>query len=874
MTSASPGKLEGLDALTPSLEHEALQASKDQELDLPFLRRSLAQLGREVEEAQARVLATVEARHAEFLAASGQVSDLRSAITGLRSDLRQATLLLQDKDPASCRPSDEADSAAVALVHRRVEASAAEHVELKGDLAALDTSVEVLAVVLEVQHRFEELDVLIGAGRFGEAAELTLDIAKALEKISAPAGAAEPGILRTAKAQYYQRRAILSSRLEDALSQLIVLGDGRALARQSALLGGDDSGRGATSPVATVTLPQVWGALRILGLLGRRLEQFTDEAQRCLLRPLLDAARCLVPGRRLVASIDAGTSAWSWSEVQDGAQNVQKEAQSSTKPPVSNVLEALESLFLYAQASWAGGMDEVYAMLGFRLYPWAARCLLRHFDTCGLDGGEALEGFELKLMSKGFITAAEKTLSRHVHEHRNALSEQHRAAALAEARAWLLEVSTAEASLVRVSDATLPGSITQLLEASGAKGGSLQLPQAIDSKLRDALESDDALLRLPEMHVSGTAEKFVRRLWTLMDDLAAAVEESHVEAARDLNKLVRELCTLFSILRPFSQKSQLKTDAQCCAIFLADCLYLVHILILLPYSYHPRLPGEHRQLAFFMDLVPQLRRLGESHFLSMLRHQKEQLLLVLRPCNLSSGAAKDGSFVAAEAALGSASQQLKAACRGLAVALPAQLLRETVMLLLGAFCEELLGKLLGAVEPSAMAAAAPPAPAEALAALTGEKAPAIDLAAGVGRFLGSALAGMQGAASAVGNEVTGESGEQATSCVLSAEDLACIAALLTSAQAMVRQILLAADLLIQSGPRARAEQLLDEVPGWSALAVAADLLGSDFSRFLERRKQLLEALRKEQAIRLIQLSWHDEALSPEEAWGVLSGGGF
>jgi len=64
----------------------------------------------------------------------------------------------------------------------------------------------------------------------------------------------------------------------------------------------------------------------------------------------------------------------------------------------------------------------------------------------------------------------------------------------------------------------------------------------------------------------------------------------------------------------------------------------------------------------------------------------------------------------------------------------------------------------------------------------------------------------------------------------------------------------------------------DDVPGWAALTLVADLLGSEFSRFLERRGALVKVLNREEAVRLMQLSWRDEPISPEEAWAVLAGG--
>ena len=62
---------------------------------------------------------------------------------------------------------------------------------------------------------------------------------------------------------------------------------------------------------------------------------------------------------------------------------------------------------------------------------------------------------------------------------------------------------------------------------------------------------------------------------------------------------------------------------------------------------------------------------------------------------------------------------------------------------------------------------------------------------------------------------------------------------------------------------------VSSVPGWAALEVSADLLGSDFSRFLEKRRGLMKSLSREESIRLMQLSWQDEHLTPEDAWDVL-----
>jgi len=215
----------------------------------------------------------------------------------------------------------------------------------------------------------------------------------------------------------------------------------------------------------------------------------------------------------------------------------------------------------------------------------------------------------------------------------------------------------------------------------------------LHEKLQRALKDDEGLFRLPKMKVSSSVHWLVGRLRELVEESVKAAEQGHPEVAKDLNKLVRELCALFSVLRPYSGKGQLKTNPQYCAVFLTDCLYLVHVLILMPYSYKTRLPSDQQQLTFFIDVVPGLRRLGETHFMAMLRHLQEQLAAALRPCDFTCGIARDRAYTASEAAVGDAVQQVKSAVLGMSSTLPTQLSREVAGLMLGIVYRLLLSKL-------------------------------------------------------------------------------------------------------------------------------------------------------------------------------------
>jgi len=549
------------------------------------------------------------------------------------------------------------------------------------------------------------------------------------------------------------------------------------------------------------------------------VEQLADEIQRAVLRPLLDAARRLGPNRRLVPRVvehAAGDQAltWTWDEAPSASAPSERKAATDGKgcrPPAEVAVAALESLFCFGQEHWAGGVTEVFAMLGRRLWPVLSRSLVQHFNTCGVDDGEAVERFELAMFAKGFIGGKEKTLSRHVHEHRHALGEQRRAAVLAEARKWILEEDSV---LVAVSDAEEPGSVTQLLQETGDFDASRSNKEedwspetsksALGEQLRRALKDDEALLRLPKMRVSTAASRLAGRLRSLMEETVEAAEHGREEAARDLTKVVRELTTLFLVLRPYAQKVQLRNSPRCGAVFLADCLYLAHILVLMPYTYGKRLPGELRRLALFIDLVPQLRRLGENSFMAMLRHQQDQVVTALSPCDFSVGIANDSRFVAAEAALGAAVQRVKLGAQGLATALPKQLLKEVTGLLLGVLCQDLLGKLF------ALQRAEP-------------------------------------------------------------EEVGCISALLHSALNLGRQVFEVAGIEDSDVDGHASRGMLLDVPRWATMTIAAELLGSDFSRYLEKRVALLEATTREEAVKLMQLSWRNEAIEPDDAWEVLRG---
>jgi len=668
--------------MAASQSPEQIPPAQD-EVHLPALRQALAKLNRKVSEAQAKVIASTESHKLEFSDAFDQIGELRGTVARLQADLHRASNPLGGAPNADGSPavSPEPSAEAVAL-----EAAVREHAARRSELQALEAAAAVLETLLKAQHATVEMEELTRSARFCDAAARGNSVAKALLSISAPDASREPPLVQRAKAAYYQRRAVLASRLEEALGHLCSFQEGQATARSSA---------------AGTSLNQVWGAFQSLGLRDRRAEQFAEQARHAVLRPILERARKLPQGSSLqphTNSPEGGTTVWSCTQVEP-AKLEMPAVPGGERPAVQAVLPVLESLLAFAYLHWAGSTPEVYAILGKRLWPPIARCLLQHFETGDDQSAEALVKFEGAMQAKGLIAGREQTLSRHAQERRHVALEQRRASVLAEAREWLLQE---DSRLKKVSDAEESWCVTRLLRLSQRKArpGAGASPAAsqgapFGEKLLQALKDDSSLLRLPTMHISAPVHQLVGRLRSLMDEAVAAAEQGRVAAAQDLNRLIRELCTLFALLRPAAQSTvQLRTNPQCFAVFFADCLYLTHALLMMPYACGYKLPGHLRHLTLFVDLVPQIRRLGEGHFQAMMRSQQERIVTALKPCDFAPGMGWDRSFQAARAALDSAVQQAASAVEGLSTALPTQVLHEVAGLLLGIICRDLLGKLL------------------------------------------------------------------------------------------------------------------------------------------------------------------------------------
>ncbi|CAK8986079.1 unnamed protein product [Durusdinium trenchii] len=374
-----------------------------------------------------------------------------------------------------------------------------------------------------------------------------------------------------------------------------------------------------------------------------------------------------------------------------------------------------------------------------------------------------------------------------------------------------------------------------------------QGPQRLTQARRWILdEAEDRVL--VQLH-STKRGHFSMKVSCAADRLARTFDEVVQSQQQEARSLLGRMCHLFAILRPYVQGG-LRSHLGRCGLFVTDVMFLLHQLRQLPVEYRP------------VKQMKVLEQRGQDELWAMLKHQEESLVSALQPVDLL-GLSSGESYVASEAALGAAGEQAKRIARALSEVLPQVVLRKVTLHLLGAFCEELLQKLLCPRAQEAVPFAG--AGLSSGVAQVGRWLDTLATGAAGGDEFREVLAGLKKGPKGPSDAAAKEAPEGTAICVLSAEEISSAVTLMTSAQSMVRQTLQAAALPLD-------QRLQEEVPGYERLLLSSDLLGSDFSRFLERRLKLAKSMSKEEAMRLMSLSFHDEALPSEDAWRILSAG--
>eukprot|EP00435_Cladocopium_sp_Y103_P041429 s665_g11.t1 len=737
------------------------------ELDLNSVKKSLSLLSKDVEDSRSRVLRLVQSKSPEFQQAANQVTELQGLISSLDADLSSLDWLA----PVASLPSDTVPNLGYTPCH--VQEASQKHAEAEAELHALDSSMEILSIMLQVEDLFQRFE-RISSANFVQAAELLIQISGLLQKVSAKKGseATEPDIVWAAKERYRKQRLTLLDSVDSAFARDLRFTEGLVEVRPQ--------------------LPQLWRCMELLQLQRKRIQAVAEEMLKQFQGILT------VRATRLAAEDSAGEA---------GGVATFRWLDGVSKETVS-VLHVMEGYINFMCQYGAGDEAEVYKALGFSLYPRLVKLLVGHLDFA--DQGPAVEDFERRLQQRGFISDAETSLSRLVHGQREAQSQSPQL--LVQARRWILDESEDAVSVELGGDST------------------------------------------KSIQVSPAAEKLARSF----GQLSHFADEVRMQTAG-------RLCWLFAILRPYASSGGLTRHPRRCGLFVTDVMFLIHELEIQPASCRP------------LKQIKALKRRCQEELHAMTKCQEElrqpscardTLLTHLKSCR---PVATGNGFLEAETALGAAAGEMKATCAALS-SLPRPLLQEVALHLLGLFCHELLAKLLHHDAAAESEAESTARRLQEFRGAMGARMVGVGnrllesaLARGANNDFREVLAGLKGSPS---SKAEADSGGPAAAAHaphvpanLSADEISSAVTLLTSGQCMVRQSLQAAGLDIQ---------LREKVPSYGKLSLTTDLLGSDFIRFRERRNALQKAMSKEEVIRLMALSFYDEALTPEDAWRMLN----
>jgi len=253
--------------------------------------------------------------------------------------------------------------------------------------------------------------------------------------------------------------------------------------------------------------------------------------------------------------------------------------------------------------------------------------------------------------------------------------------------------------------------------------------------------------------------------------------------------------------------ADMRMNPRLAGIFHTDILYVAHMTDLMPYNFGATLSQKEVEYVLFLDSKQKMVELEEQHFVPMVLGQREEIQFAMKTLELGPGISRDGPYGTAEAALHTASQKVNFALQGLAVALPECEMLRLAPIIVGAMLHELKKKLFAMRR-------------------------------------------------------------------ISSNDVPSVVALLKTALNMVRQAY--AGIKLPAGRATMSAVQLEaffarEIQLWWLLTMATDLLGEDFSSFLQKRRKITKVLKREEAIKLMYLSWEDLSLAPEDAWKILSG---
>ncbi|TRY53297.1 Centromere/kinetochore protein [Cryptosporidium tyzzeri] len=324
------------------------------------------------------------------------------------------------------------------------------------------------------------------------------------------------------------------------------------------------------------------------------------------------------------------------------------------------------------------GNIQVISLFGKYTWSWISPRLLHGVSsTPTTKDCQILREFEVQARSLQIIPAGEDTISNYVNQLETSRYEERKLHVLNFAREIIMRD---DPSIILVDDSTEIGSLTNLLEQCGVQKSKVDKCDDLSNLISLIGEGDlignmeidsfssiqnenESFLQLQICGVSSCAHSLIQKIHQLLDEALLDAQKHCLNSAKQGYFLVRELVMLFILLRPTIHKERLDSDPLFAATFYTDCTYLIHHLILIPFTYGSKFPPPIPNIGSFVDLLLTLRKLQETAISSLLTKESESIRELIEEKALSMESMKnmslDQTFIEVETIIVDIVQQLK-----------------------------------------------------------------------------------------------------------------------------------------------------------------------------------------------------------------------
>nr|XP_042901522.1 centromere/kinetochore protein zw10 homolog [Parasteatoda tepidariorum] len=203
----------------------------------------------------------------------------------------------------------------------------------------------------------------------------------------------------------------------------------------------------------------------------------------------------------------------------------------------------------------------------------------------------------------------------------------------------------------------------------------------------------------PQCKISESMKELVMLLYEVKDE-AKNIDSIYTPK---LYYTSRGICELYCSVVPICHKEEIANIPQQTAIFHNNCMYLAHNLSLLGSLYENDLQ-QNIQLTY-IDIIPEIRKLGAEAFLTQMRQQKQQLLQLLQEQACGSMLIDDGAVMKAEKAIRQCLYQLQLLKKVWSDVLPVEVYFKAIGTLLNTCFEEMIIRISSMEDIAAEAAA-------------------------------------------------------------------------------------------------------------------------------------------------------------------------